>query len=144
MTDKDKKWLVIGGGVIAAIVIISLVKGKTDTSGAASDPTGNGSAPATTPFSAAYVSDTLLEAMRYGGTDEDAIINALKNVSPAQFNLVIKDFGKQSYNSIMGNQINYFPLSPLPLEPLKVWLKSELSTSTYNTLRLKYQSLNYL
>jgi len=144
MTDKDKKWLLIGGGVIAAIVVVSLVKGKTDTSGAASDPTGNGSAPATTPFNAAYVSDTLLEAMRYGGTDEEAIINALKNVSPAQFKLVIADFAKQSYNSVMGNQINYFPITPLPLEPLKVWLKSELSASTYNTLRLKYQSLNYL
>lgn len=134
----------IGGGVVAAVVVISLVMPKNDTSGTVEDPTGNGSGSTTIPFNASYVAETLYDAMRETGTDEEAIINALKSVNPSNFQLVINKFGKRSYNSTVGNQYNYIPWGSLPLEPLKVWFKSELSATLYNTLRLKYQSLNYL
>ncbi|MXN90155.1 hypothetical protein GR160_02865 [Flavobacterium sp. Sd200] len=145
MTDKDKKWLMIGSGVVAVIVIINLTRSKTDTSGSLEDPTGNGgNSSANAPFNADYVATNLYDIMKGSFTDEQDIMDALKNVNAYQFQQVIIKFAKQSYNTTTGNQYNFWPLTPLPLEPLKVWLRTELSDSKYNTLRLKYQSLNYL
>jgi len=130
------------GASLALYIGYRVVAGKSDGSGSAYDPTGNGSNGATSPgyvFNAATVASKLKEAMRYTGTDEEAIINALAPVSQAQFGQVITAFKNTAYNPVTGNQ--YFLLWQTPtLYQLPFWLKSELSASRYNILRLKYPS----
>jgi len=144
MTEKNKKiaQIVIGG--VAAVVLFKLIMPKTDTSGGANDPTGNGGTAATLPggtFNASVVAETLYDAMKNSGTNEAKIINALKYVTPAQFAQVVQKFGKRSYNKTLGNQYNLIPFTTLPLEPLQVWLENELSDEQYNILSLKYSPL---
>ncbi|ALM50310.1 hypothetical protein AMR72_16315 [Flavobacterium psychrophilum] len=144
MTDKEKNYVKIGVGVLGAIVLFKLVVPKTDNSGSAQDPTGNGSTPVGTPggtFNANATADKLYNAMKDLGTDEDKILNALMYVTPTQFAQVVKAFGKQSYNKTLGNQIRVIPWQPLTLYPLQVWLENELSSEQYNILALKYAPL---
>lgn len=109
------------------------------------DPTGNDGIinnPAS--FSPSIAAERLYEAMRYMGTDESAIMSVFQTVSVANFTKVYTLFGKRSYNSVTGDQRRYNPFKALPLENLQVWLKSELSANSYETLRLKYKSTNLL
>lgn len=147
MDAKTKKTaLIITGTVAAGIILYMVLKKKTDTSGALTDPTtgypttgtGTGS---NTVFNPDAIADKLYNAMKDSGTDEDAIFNALKNVNATQFEQVMQKFGKQSYNMTLGNQRNPFPLIPLTLYPLDAWLKNELSQKDYKTLQLKYPQL---
>ncbi|MEE1897085.1 hypothetical protein V1389_01980 [Flavobacterium rakeshii] len=139
MDAKTKKTaLIITGTVAAGIILYMVLKKKTDTSGATSDPTQGASNDA---FNPAITAELLYQAMKDSGTYEDAIFNALKNVNATQFAQVMQKFGKQSYNKLLGNQIRINPLSSLPLEPLQVWLKNELSQKDYKTLQLKYPQL---
>jgi hypothetical protein len=139
MTPQQIKNLELGGAVVASLGLIYLVFGKkTDNSGATNDPTQT--APAGTTFDAQNVADTLKAAMADSGTDESAILDALKYVSPGQFILVTKAFGLQPYNSVYGNQWNFNPFYDLPLLALKMWLKEELSTADYAVLKNKYPS----
>lgn len=143
MTEKDKKIAKVVIGGIAAVVLFKIIMPKTDTSGGYEDPTGNGGT-TTQPggtFNASVVAETLYDAMKNSGTNEVKIINALKNVSPTQFAQVVKKFQLRSYNKTLGNQINLFPLTPLPLYGLQVWLENELSDDQYNILSLKYSPL---
>lgn len=140
MTDKEKNIAKIAIGGAVALILVKVLLPKTDNSGGAEDPTGNGSntnVPGAT-FNASVVAEKLYEAMRKSGTNETAILNALMYVNPTQFAQVAAKFGKRSYNTTTGNQINYFPITPLPLLPLQVWLENELSESQYNSLRTKY------
>ncbi|KGO84434.1 hypothetical protein Q763_01445 [Flavobacterium beibuense F44-8] len=140
MDAKTKKIIIATTGVIAAGTILYFVlRKKTDNSGGECDPTGNGQN--CIQVNPSVVADSLYNAMKESGTDEEAILLALKNVNAIMFDQVIKKFGKQSYNKYLGNQINLTPWNPLPLEPLPVWLKSELTTSEYNKLKLKYPQL---
>jgi hypothetical protein len=88
-------------------------------------------------FDAQGIADGLEQAMlSWLGTDENAIQKLLGTVTAAQFKLVDKAFGLRGYNTFTG--FSTFG----SLQPLKVWLKSELSSSDYNALKLKYpQSL---
>lgn len=141
MTAKNKKILVIAAAVGAAVIIYHVVKTKTDTSGTGYDPTGNGGSNGSSelPFNANSTAEKLYEAMRNTGTDEEAIFAALKNITQQQFAQVITAFQNRSYNSSMGNQVNYAPWSSsLPLKDLPYWLKNELSSSDYNKLRLRF------
>ncbi|RDI07043.1 hypothetical protein [Flavobacterium sp. AG291] len=143
MTDKEKKIALYAGVGLVAVLLISRILPKTDKSGGIDDPTGNGTntnIPGTT-FNPSSVAETLYDAMKEMGTDEAKIMNALQYVNASQFAQVAAKFGKRSYNKTLGNQINPWPLTPLPLLPLQVWLENELSSSQYNTLRLKYQPL---
>lgn len=143
MTDKEKKIAIGAAVVVGAVVLFKVILPKTDKSGGSEDPTGNGTntnIPGAT-FNASNVAETLYEAMRKSGTNETKILNALMYVNATQFAQVAVKFGKRSYNTTTGNQINYFPVSPLPLLPLQVWLESELSETQYNILRTKYQPL---
>lgn len=139
MDAKTKKTaLIITGTVAAGIILYMVLKKKTDTSGATSDPTQGASSGA---FNPSVIADKLYNAMKDSGTKEQEIFNALKNVNATQFAQVMQTFGKQSYNMTLGNQRNPFPLIPLTLYPLDAWLKNELSQKHYKTLQLKYPQL---
>lgn len=144
MTQKEKKYLNYGIYGIAATGILYLIFGNSKESGGGSeDPTGNGTTiPNSTEFNANIVAEKLYDAMKEMGTKTAQILTALATVNQANFGKVITAFGKRSYNSTTGNQINYTPWSSLPLEGLKYWLESELDEQTYETLRQKYP--NYL
>lgn len=144
MTEKEKGYVKIGAVALGAIVLFKLVMPKTDNSGGAEDPTGNGSTPVGTPggsFNATTIAEKLYDAMKTTGTDEDKILNTLMYVNATQFAQVVKKFANRSYNKTMGNQINYIPFTTLPLYPLQVWLENELSSEQYNILALKYAPL---
>lgn len=145
LTPIQKRNLTYGAVALAVIVggYYMFFK-KEDDGGSDEDPTGNsGSTPVNLEFNAANAATALYNAMKNTGTDEDKIFAVLKNVNQTQFGQIVKAFGRRSYNPILGNQINQFPLiTTLPLFSLIYWLKSELSKASYETLRLKYP--NYL
>lgn len=127
ITPTQKK---IGLGILAAIVLYFVTKTpSTDTSTGGTDPTGNGGTtqPGVVPFNANTIADGLFDAMDGMGTDEAEIQNLLRTVTPAQFDLVFKAFGKRDKG-----------IFSTDLKDLKYWLKDELSSSEYNALRLKY------
>ncbi|WP_035677916.1 hypothetical protein [Flavobacterium limnosediminis] len=145
MTPIQKQYALYGGIAlavgIAAWFIFKPTSTTTSGSYGSNDPTGNGGVlnPGTVVFNAKNIAEKLYNAMKDSGTDEDLIFNSLQGLSLTQFAQVIQAFGKRSYNSLYGNQINWNPLfGSLPLEPLQVWLKSELSAKSYETLRLRY------
>lgn len=144
MTQKDKKYLNYGLYGVGAIGILYLIFGNSKESGGGSvDPTGNGNTvPGSIEFNAKTIAEKLYDAMKDMGTKTPQILTALATVNQSQFGQVFSAFGKRSYNSQMGNQINYNPFFPLPLVNLKGWLESELDDETYETLRQKYP--NYL
>lgn len=133
MDAKDKKNIKIAGGVAAAILIIYLVtKSPSGSNGGSSvDPTGNGTLPdassPTVSFNAIKIADGLEKAMKGPGTDEAKIQSLLRTVTQAQFKQVYDAFGQRDYGYIWTD-----------LQPLEVWLDSELSSEEYETLRLKY------
>ena len=137
MKPSDKKWLLAGCGLVAAIVLYK--KFAPDNGGSKKDPTSG--VPEGYVFNATTVATKLYDAMKEMETDEEAIIKALQPVSKSQFDQVIAKFGKRSYNATLGNQYNFNPFSSLPLQPLAFWLKNELSTSRYNFLALKFPQL---
>lgn len=141
LTAKDKNLLKIGGGVLAAIILYKIIAGKSDSSGAGYDATGNGSTTANTAnFNATQIAAVLYDAMRYTGTDEAAIMNALKNINAAQLQQVITAFGSKYYNKTTGNTTEYL-WNPISKHSLPVWLKNELSTADYKLLQLKFPTL---
>jgi hypothetical protein len=137
ITPQQKKYALIGLGIFAAGVITfyAFKKPATDNGGTQYDPTGNGGNPTGGTgyiFSAINVADTLHNAMKDTGTDEDIIFNALAPLSQAQFVSVIQKFGSRLYNDTLGNSVWGSP------QNLKYWLEAELSTSDYETLRKKF------
>ncbi len=140
MTSEDKKNLKLGVALVAGAGLLYLLFGKSgDNSGSINDPTGNGTyLPTTSVFNAKSVSLSLYDAMKESGTEEEAILEALKTVNQAQFGQVATAFGKRFYNTITGNQYSFNPFSPLPKLPLKTWLNEELSVKDYAILRNKY------
>lgn len=144
LTPQNEKYIKIAAGCVAVLVLYKMLVPKSDTSGSTEDPTGNGGT-TTTPgyvFNAGKVANELWRAMKDMGTDEDAIVSALTPVNATQFTQVIAAFGSQPYNSTMGNQLVYVPFTSLPKKNLQYWLKSELSTSRYNILKMKYPQLS--
>lgn len=145
MNELQKKQALYGFGILGILWLI-FRKPSTDstTSIGSEDPTGNGSSTPNTPmyvFNAAKVADELYEAMRYNGTDEDAIMSALQHVNQTQFAQVFSKFGKIQYNKTLGNQVNPTAwIDDLPFVDLRGWLKNELSDADYKILRLKYPS----
>lgn len=143
MTPQQAKNIKIGVGVVVAGIVLYLIfKDKNDGSGSSTDPTGNNGNNAGNPtgsvFNANNVVETLYDAMREMGTDEDTIINTLRYVTASQFDVVFQKFGKRQYNKTLGNQYNFNPLSQLPYVDLKGWLQNELSITEYNNLKRKY------
>ena len=110
---------------IFVLAISKSIKGKNsvvylDDTGAQNEPL----------FDAKSVADTLHEAMKSAGTDEDMIFEALTGISAMQFASVIKAFGYRLYNTYTGT--SYMAVNKYPL---KTWLKEELSESDYKTLK---------
>lgn len=140
MTPEQTKNLKIGTGVVAGLGLLYLLFGNgKESSGATTDPTGNGSyTPGTTVFNAKSVSLSLYDAMKESGTEEEAILEALKTVNQSQFAQVSAAFGNRYYNTLTGNQYSLNPFSGLPKLPLKTWLNEELSVKDYAILRNKY------
>lgn len=139
----QQKYLLYGGIATAALYLAFF--NKKAPGGSADDPTGNGEAEATgdpNVFNAFRVATDLYEAMKNWGTNEDAIIAALKTVTQPQFGQVVAKFGSLPYNDVTGDQFNAFPLTSLPRRDLPYWLKSELSDANYANLKRKYP--NYL
>lgn len=143
MTPEQTKNLKIGTGVVAGLGLLYLLFGnKKENSGNTADPTGNGSyTPALNVFNAKSVSLSLYDAMKESGTEEEAILEALKTVNQAQFAQVVTAFGKRYYNTTTGNQYQINPFLDLPKLPLKTWLNEELSVKDYAILRNKYPYL---
>ncbi|MEN2415538.1 hypothetical protein [Flavobacterium mesophilum] len=136
MTDTDKKNAKILAGVVAGGLLLYFIFRNKDEK---FDPTGNPDyIPPQPIFSAKNIAQTLYEAMKDSGTEEDAIFEALKTVTQAQFTQVVEAFGKKPYNTTTGNQYNFNPFSDLPKLDLKTWLKEELSVKDYAVLKMKY------
>lgn len=143
MKEQNKKYAKYGLGALGIIALYYLFTGDKSESGTgANDPFNNGVLPNNSVFNAKYTAELLYDAMKDSGTDEAAIFNALQGINEQQFRLVAAAFGNRSYNTTLGNQYNlpsWMPgYSPLPLLPLRTWLKEELSKQNYETLRLKY------
>jgi hypothetical protein len=135
MNPKEIENIKLGAAVVAGFLALYFVFGKNkDNSGANADPTTN----SVTPFNAKSTAESLFEAMKNSGTDEDAILETLKHINSVQFAQVVLAFGKRYYNTYTGNQYSFNPFSPLPALPLKTWLKEELSSSDYAILKLRY------
>ncbi|WP_130736736.1 hypothetical protein [Flavobacterium sp. J27] len=132
----------IGGISLAGFLLYLFFKPKKqDTGGLVTDPTNNNDTwgnnnNTNTYFDPQKVAENLYLAMKDLGTDEDLIFSSLKNVNQSQFSQVVEAFGVRNYNPFSGNTLSFVK------HPLSVWLKSELSDSEYNTLKLKYP--NYL
>jgi len=139
MTSQQTEYLKLGAGVLVGGLIIYSIMGKPNQP-AVYDPTVGGGGTGTSPvvFNAKSVTETLYDAMKEMGTDENLILEILKPISPAQFAAVASKFGNRPYNSLTGNIYNFSPFYDLPLLSLKAWLKYELSTSDYVILRNKY------
>lgn len=110
---------------IFVLAISQSIKGKNsvmylDDTGAQSQPV----------FDSKSVAETLHEAMKNTGTDEDMVFEALTGISPVEFASVIKAFGYRLYNTYTGT--SYMAVNKYPL---KTWLKEELSESDYKTLK---------
>lgn len=147
MTEQNKKIAMYGAaalGIGIAAFFIFKPQSSTPGNGGIYDPTGNGGVtnPGQTVFNPSVIAERLYTAMVIVGTDEDEIFNALAGLSEPQYYQVAQKFGKRSYNSTTGTNHSFNPFTDLPLEPLKVWLKNELSTSDYETLRKRFP--NYL
>lgn len=143
---KPQKQTAIAIAVVAALLVgyFVFIK-KEDDSGYYDDPTGNNVDPLNPQnFNPSLAAERIYDAMKNSGTDENGIMAVFQTVSVANFPKVFAKFGKRSYNSQLGNQTNWSPFYSLPLEPLNVWLKEELSAKSYETLRIKYQSTNLL
>lgn len=92
-------------------------------------------------FNAKEIATVLYDAMKeanFTNTEKrKTIFTTLTGVSQAQFSWVIKAFGSRYYNTLTGN--TYFALWQTPVkQPLKVWLKEELSDSDYKLLKSNY------
>lgn len=131
MTPQEIENIKIGAAVVATGLVLYLIFGNKNTSGTP-DPTVTGDP--TTSFNPQNVADGLYDAMNRLGTDNNAVIELLKTVSPGQFMLVSRAFGLKPYNTWTGNDFGYF-LSSLPL---KGWLKEEVSAADYAILKSKY------
>lgn len=140
MTPEQTKNLKIGGAILGGGLLLYLLFGnKKDNSGGTTDPTGNGSyTPSTTIFTPKNVANSLYDAMKDSGTEEEAILETLKTINQAQFAQVVIAFGKLPYNPTTGNQVNFNPFGSLTKYDLKGWLKEELSSKDYAILRNKY------
>jgi len=146
---EEKKYLIYGGIGLGVIVLYKLLfSSKIENQGVSVDPTGNGSntGGGITPyiFKASAVANDLWVAMKDMGTwsfcdknCEDDIFETLKPVSAEQFSEVVKAFGKRKYNNATGNNYEVWGF-PIDSYDLKHWLKKELSTQKYNTLRLRH------
>lgn len=90
-------------------------------------------APNTTKFNAQEVAETLHLAMNKYGTDEDIIMQVLGDVTETQFASVVLAFGNRRYNTWTGDDWG------IKKYPLKTWLASELTSSSYLTLKSKFR-----
>ena len=138
MTTQEKKYATYAATGVAILVIAYFVfRNKQESGGMLTDPTGNGGDmsqnPNTLPFNAKLVAENLYGYMNKFGTDEEAIIDELTKVNAVQFLQISNAFGRRNYNTLSGG--NDWGGN---LQPLKVWLKNELSAQEYSVLRLKY------
>lgn len=134
LTKREKIALGVSAVILTGAIVYFVFFSK-DNNGASEDPTGNNSSGgnSTIPtFNAQNVAESLHIAMKDMGTDESTIFNVLQSVNASQFVQVVNAFGLRKYNSWFGNDVGG------SLQPLKVWLKEELSADEYKTLRLKY------
>ncbi len=134
MTPLQAKNTKIAVGVAVASILLYVLLNTGDPGGSEDDPTGNnGSAGDVATFNANKIRLELFDAMNQAGTDEDAIIHSLRNVTAAQFNLVVTAFGQERYSDIFG----YKTATGTP-RSLPYWLKAELSADQYLNLKRKY------
>ena len=116
------------------VLIVGLTAGKSKKSTIYLD-SENANTSNNADFNAYEVAKTLEVAMDQYGTDEDTIMQALSEISVTQMKQVITAFGSKKYNTWTGNSYGIYSY------PLKVWLKEELSTSSYLTLKSKFKNL---
>lgn len=150
---QNQKYLVYGASTVVVGAIIYFSFFNNSESGNGIDPTGNGSVGdlgTINTFNANKVATELWEIMAPAGyanvilnsEEAETILSILRKVSPAQFEQVVKSFGKLNYNKTLGSQY-FLPFTTPEKHDLIVWLKTELGTSsdTYKTLKLKYPNI---
>lgn len=146
ISDQEKKILIGGTVILGTFIIYKLFfANKIDNSGTNIDPTGNGNNASTGgvvpySFNAQAVANALHQEMAATFTNKDSIIDILTPISKNQFSEVIKKFGTKSYNTITNNNYAVIGFS-LPKYTLQRWLKEELDTQRYNTLKIKYSGI---
>lgn len=138
MTPQNKKIATYTAIAAGLGIVVYYAFFNKDNSGSENDPTGNNGGNNTglpTPsFNANKIKLELFDAMNsYWGTKEDEIINTLRTITPAQFVQVVKAFGKERYNDILGYKTAGGTERNLPY-----WLKAELKDQLYLNLKRKY------
>ncbi|WP_395043165.1 hypothetical protein [Flavobacterium sp.] len=134
---------IIGGtgllaGIVFGVVAITKNSSKTKSNTKYLDDPG-----ATDPdFDAKQIANDIHEVMRVvnwtNGNKNQIILTALTGLSVSQFAQIVKAFGTRSYNTVTGNDYTPFGMF-LTKQPLKVWLKSEMSTADYLLLKDKFK-----
>lgn len=121
---------VVSIAVVLGVVAMVFVSNKNTSASVFLDAPN---APSNTPFDAKQVAETLYVAMNKYGTDEDVIMQVLGEVSESQFASVVLAFGSRRYNTWTGVKYGLFK------HTLKEWLDSELTSSSYLTLKSKFR-----
>lgn len=139
MTPQEAKNIKIGIGVAAGIIVLYYLSKSNDNGSDTVDPTGNTNTAGSgiNVFDANQVRLALFNAMNQVGTDEKKIVQALHYVTPAQFDLVIKAFGKERYSDYFG-----YKTATAEERDLLYWLNAEMSDSDeYENLQRKFRKL---
>jgi hypothetical protein len=137
ITPQQKKYLMIGGGVLAAYLLYRAFSKGNDTSGSTIDPTGNGGT-VNPDFNPTVLAQNLYESMYEMGTDDEDVLPILQLIpTQAQFGQVNTKFGTRKYNPTTGNIYAVWPFD-LDKYPLRFWLKNELSNEAYAVAKKKY------
>lgn len=141
MTPENLKYTKIAIGSIVGLTVLYFIFGNSDNGGGSDDGTGNNnggnSGGNLAVFDAKKVASTLFEAMNKFGTDESKIVNTLRYITPAQFNLVWTAFGRKHYSDYFG-----YATSTADYQNLGYWLEAELSEEEYQNLKRKYTILS--
>jgi len=146
MKQDEQKTIKIVATIGAVLLLGYFIRRRPDSgSGYGDDPTENNSQNGNgVVFNPKIAAEKLYDAMKEMGTDENAIMQVFQTVSVGNFVKVFNAFKLRSYNDQLGNQYNFNPFISLPTRSLSYWLKKELSSSSFETLRIKYQSTNLI
>lgn len=140
--NKNIPKIVAGAGFVVGTIfgVLAITKGNsksTNNSKYLDDPG------ATDPsFDPKQIANDIHQIMRVvnwtNGDKNQIILTAFTGLSQSQFAQVVKAFGLRNYNTVTGSDSTPFGLFQTK-QPLKVWLKEEMSTSDYLLLKDKFK-----
>lgn len=137
--EKNKKILMLGGGVFGAILLYKMIASKNENTGINYEHQPHNNVvyqPNGVVFNAQSVANELYLQMEESNVDSWAsaeLLDTIKSRIPnGRMQEVISAFGLRRY---------YVYQSP---SDLKYWLKKELNTSHYNIVKSLYSEVNWI